>query len=325
MCPQQELGHELPVCPLLMSWGCCVPAPAPTAAPCHCRPSPGGGTLRTGPWKQQNNPPFHLAASSSALPLLHGRQERAALPLPKLLGLKWGVALAPALGCPQARWRREGAGWGLQACLYAVMLLQGENKGSDCAESSADGGLECSRCRSWEAGPPGPGAGVSLLLSPCQNQVPFEQVLPGLELGPGGPGWPGDWRSGAALKAGSAETQHRDRAATAGSMLNVACRGDVCRAALRGVLESSSVTSGAGNSSDRPRGMGDCPQSPRDVKRGDVMALVCLDLLICPAQHEYDHQPWVCVAPPWLLGSGVHVGVPVQEWGQQVTASFSLG
>lgn len=35
VCLQQELGHELTVCPLLMSWGCCVPAPA--AAPCHSR------------------------------------------------------------------------------------------------------------------------------------------------------------------------------------------------------------------------------------------------------------------------------------------------
>lgn len=96
MCPQQELGHELPVCPLLMSRGCCVPAPVPTAAPCCSGPSSGGGMLRTCPWKQQNNPPFHLAVGSSLLLLPHGRRERAALPLPKLPGLKRGTAAVPA-------------------------------------------------------------------------------------------------------------------------------------------------------------------------------------------------------------------------------------
>lgn len=99
--------------------------------------------------------------------------------------------------------------------------------------------------------------------------------------------------------------------------------------AMGWVLGRSSVISGDGNSSDRPWGMGNCSQSPWDVKRDDVMALVCLDLLICPVHHECDHEPWVWVAPPQLLASGVHMGVPIcmWEWSRQVTitTSFSLG
>lgn len=76
------------------------------------------------------------------------------------------------------------------------------------------------------------GGGVSVLLSPYQNRVPFEQVLPGLELGPcrSELAWgPAIW---CCPPAGSAETQRWDGAATA---VSVSCGGDVCRAARHGV------------------------------------------------------------------------------------------
>lgn len=167
------------------------------------------------------------------------------------------------------------------------------------------------------------GGAVSVLLSPYQNRVPFEQVLPGLELGPcrSGLAWgPAIW---CCPPAGSAETQRWDGAATA---VSVACGGDVCGAARHGVGPGTQLCHLWGWELIRPWGMGNCPQSPRDIKRDVVMALVCLDLLICPVHHECDHEPWVWVGSPQLLASGVHMGVPIcmREWSRQVTITTSF-
>lgn len=104
----------------------------------------------------------------------------------------------------------------------------------------------------WAGGTLVLGGGVSMLMNPYQNWVPFEQVFCGLELGSH---CPGDGQSGAGLEASSAVTWHRGRAAAAVSMLDVAHKDDDGRAALCRAQGCSSVTFVDGNSSDRPRGM----------------------------------------------------------------------
>lgn len=165
-------------------------------------------------------------------------------------------------------------------------------------------------------------------MSPGQNQVPFEQVLAGLEPGSGSPGWPGDPKCGAALAAGSAEPSTGTGLLQRGlgwmwptGVMSAELLSVGCWTQLRDRWHGKSPLQGW----EITRG---CPQAPWDVKRDDVTASFCLDLLVCPVQRECDQQPRVWVAPPWLLGGGVHVGVPsVCRSGVQVTvtASFSLG
>lgn len=88
MPPQQELGHKLAVCSLLMSWGCCVTLPClHPQLPCAvavqapvvgcCAPAPGSSrTILLFIWLRQ------LCAAPATC-----QRERAVLPLPKLQGL----------------------------------------------------------------------------------------------------------------------------------------------------------------------------------------------------------------------------------------------
>lgn len=77
----------------------CDPSvPAPTAAPCYSSPSSGGGTLRAGPWQQQNNPAFHLAVAALRRPC-H---------MPMGAGSAASAQAAAAGRVTPTRWRREG-------------------------------------------------------------------------------------------------------------------------------------------------------------------------------------------------------------------------
>lgn len=84
----------------------------------------------------------------------------------------------PGPGRPAGCRRRAGEDWRLQPRSCAAMPLRGQWL-PRVPQAPLPGG------RTWAGG-------VSVLLSPHQNQAPFEQIFPGLETGPGGPGWPGD-------------------------------------------------------------------------------------------------------------------------------------
>lgn len=219
---------------------CDLSVPAPTAAPCCSSPSPGGGTLRAGPWQQQNNPAFHLAAAALRRPC-H---------MPMGVGSAASAQAAAAGRVTPTRWRREG-----RSGAAGELLCSGAHGGraravTACSQRSQQ--FRVQQAPFWAGRTLVLGESVSMLMNPYQNWVPFEQVFCGLEVGSH---CPGDGQSDAGLEASSAVTWHRGRAAAAVSMLDVAHKGGDGRAALRRAQGCSSVTFGDGNSSDRPWGM----------------------------------------------------------------------
>lgn len=149
----------------------CDPSvPAPTAALCCSSPSPGSGMLRAGPWQQQNNPAFHLAAAALRRPC-H---------VPTGAGSAASAQAAGAGRVTPTHRRREGRSGAAGEFLCSDADGGRARTVTACSQRSQQFRIQQAPFLAGRT--PVLGGGVSMLLSPYQNWVPSEQVFCGLPL-----------------------------------------------------------------------------------------------------------------------------------------------